>query len=106
MDKHVVYIRGKDKVAYWSTLDGKAKGATYKQLPVQARSYENPAFVFKEEVVLDGQFPQGGRGAKLFEEFTEYIQGAGADELRESAVFNGADVKQLKPVRERVVIER
>lgn len=102
---NVVYIRGKDKIVSWSTLDGKGKGATYAQLPVQARSYENPAFVFKEEVVLDGQFPEAGRGAKFFEEFIEYIQGAGADELRESAVFNPSDENKLKPVRERVVID-
>jgi arylsulfatase A-like enzyme len=102
---NVVYIKGKDKLVYWSTLDGKGKGATYKQLPVQARSFENPVSVFKEEVVQDGQFPEGGRGAEFFEEFVEYIQGAGADELRESAVFNGGDVKNLKPLRERVNIE-
>ena len=99
---NVVYIRGKEKIVSWSTLDGKGKGATYKQLPVQARSYENPTFVFKEEVILDGQFPEAGRGAEFFEEFVEYIQGAGADELRESAVFNDGDAKNLKPVRDRV----
>ena len=44
--------------------------------------------------------------AEFYEEFVEYIQGAGADELRESAVFNSGDVKHLKPVRERVVNER
>lgn len=38
----------------------------------------------------------------LLEEFVEYVQGKGADELRESAVFNAADVKRLKPVRDRV----
>ena len=102
---NVVYIRGKDKIVSWSTLDGKGKGATYTQLPVQARSYENPAFVLKEEVVLDGQFPEAGRGAEFFEEFIEYIQGTGADELRESAVFNPSDASNLKPVRERVVIQ-
>jgi hypothetical protein len=41
----------------------------------------------------------------LLEEFVEYVQGKGADELRESAVFNAADVKRLKPVRDRVNTE-
>ncbi len=102
---NAVYIKGKDKVVYWSTLDGKGKGATYRQLPVHARSIENPVSVFKEEVVLDGQFPEEGRGAEFLKEFVTYIQGAGADELRESPVFNATDVKRLKPVRERVSIK-
>jgi arylsulfatase A-like enzyme len=101
---NVVYIKGKDKLVYWSSLDGTGRGATYKQLPVQARSYENPVSVFQEEVVIDGQFPDTGRGAELLEEFAEYVQGAGADELRESAVFNVTHTKSLKPAREHVHI--
>jgi hypothetical protein len=99
---NVVYIKGKDKLVYWSTLDGKGRGAVYRELPTGARSSENPKALFQEEVVIDGQFPGSGRGAELLEEFVEYVQGKGVDELRESAVFNAADVKRLKPVRDRV----
>ena len=102
---NVVYIKGKDKLVYWSTLDGKGRGAVYRELPTGARSSENPKALFQEEVVIDGQFPGNGRGAALLEEFVEYVQGTGADELRESAVFNAADVKRLKPVRDRVNTE-
>ena len=99
---NVVYIKGKDKLVYWSTLDGEGRGAVYKELPTGARSSENPKALFQEEFVIDGQFPGSGRGAELLEEFIEYVQATGADELRESAVFNATDVKRLKPVRDRV----
>ena len=98
---NTVYIKGKDKIVYWSTLDGAARGATYKQLPALAHLDENPAAVFEEEDVLEGQFPASERGAATFKAFAEYIQDAGtAGELRESAVFNSSDEKNSKHVTE------
>jgi len=101
---NIVYIKGKDKLVYWSTLNGIGRGATYKRLPTGARSSENPRSFFQEEVVLQGQFPEDGRGAELLEEFAKYVQGAGEDELRESSVFNVTDTKRLKPARAHVYI--
>jgi arylsulfatase A-like enzyme len=102
---NAVYIKGKDKIVYWSTLDGKGRGATYRQLPTRARATENPKAFFDEEMVLDGQFPRRGRGAEFLEEFAEYVQGVGDDELRASAVFNASHAKKLKPAREHVNIK-
>ena len=101
---NAVYIKGKDKLVYWSTLDGKGRGAVYKELPTGARSSENPKAFFQEEAVIDGQFPGSGRGAELLEEFAEYVRGAGEDELREGPVFNVTHTKRLKPAREHVHI--
>ena len=100
---NAVYIRGKDKIVYWSTLDGKGRGAVYKKLPTGARTFETPTAPFKEEAVIDREFPESGRGAELLGEFAEYVQGAGADELMSAAVFTPRNTS-LKPAREHINI--
>ena len=95
---NTVYIRGENKIVYWSTLDGQAQGATYRKLSKDGRYSENPAYFFKEEYVQEGQFPQDSEGAALFNEFKEYIAKTGEDELRASAIFNISDVKRFQRI--------
>ena len=102
---NAVYIKGKDKLVYWSTLDGKGCGAVYKELPTGARSSENPKALFKEKVVIDGKFPESGRGREILEEFAEYVQGTGEDKLMHSPVFELPHSKSLKRAREYVNIK-
>jgi len=93
---NAVYIKGKEKIVYWSTGDGRAQGATYRKLPKDGRFSENPKHFFKEEYVSEGQFPQDAEGAAFLKEFKEYIAKVGEDELRASPIFNGSDFKRKK----------
>jgi len=95
---NTVYIKGKKKLVYWSTHDGKAQGATYRKLAKGGRFSENPKSFFKEEYVNEGQFPKDVEGAAFFNDFKEYIGKTGKDELRESPVFNTSDIKHHKRV--------
>jgi arylsulfatase B len=101
---NAVYVRGKEKIVYWSKLDDSARGAVYKELPTGPRTFESPAAGFKENLIIDGQFPNSGRGKEVLEEFSEYVQGAGADELMHAAVFRTPDSKNIRPAREYVNI--
>ena len=85
---NAVYIKGKEKLVYWSTLDGSARGAVYKQLPTGARSFENPVLPFKEQTVVAGEFPQSDAGRQLLKEFVEYTAAPGPGELMHAAVFH------------------
>lgn len=95
---NAVYVKGKEKVVYWSKLDGSARGAVYKELPTGARTFENPAGRFKEELVVDGQFPESKAGKKLLKEFAEYTATPGSGELMHAAVFksNGNHDKEKR----------
>jgi len=86
---NAVYVKGKEKVVYWSKLDGSARGAVYEKLPSGARTFENPAAIFREESIVGGQFPESEAGHKLLKEFAEYTAARGPDELMHSAVFKG-----------------
>jgi len=99
---NTVYIKGKKKLVFWSTLDGKAQGATYRELSKGGRFSENPESFFKEEYVAEGQFPKDVEGATLLEDLREYVGHTGEDELRESPIFNGTHVKRSKRVHDYV----
>ena len=103
---NAVYIKGKEKLVYWSKLDGSARGAVYKELPVDARKSENPTTVFKEELIADGRFPESRAGKKLLKEFADYTAAPGPGELMHSAVFQGSgNHDNEKRAREYVKIE-
>ena len=97
---NAVYIKGKQKIVYWSTLDGAARGAVYKELPTGARTLKTPEASFKEEPVTDGTFPESEAGKKLFKEFVDYTTARGPDELMHAAVFKGTNTTKEKRVRE------
>jgi len=86
---NAVHIKGKEKLVYWSTLDGAARGAVYKKLPTRARTFADPAARFNEELIVDGKFPESAAGKKLLNEFAEYTAAPGLGELIHSAVFHG-----------------
>jgi arylsulfatase A-like enzyme len=85
---NAVYIKGKEKLVYWSTLDESARGAVYKQLPTDARNFENPVLPFKEQTVVAGEFPESDAGQKLLKDFVEYTSATGPGELMHAAVFH------------------
>lgn len=85
---NAVYIKGKEKLVYWSTLDESARGAVYKQLPTDARNFENPVLPFKEQTVVAGEFPESDAGQKLLKDFVEYTAAPGPGELMHAAVFH------------------
>ena len=85
---NAVYIKGKEKLVYWSTLDESARGAVYKQLPTDARNFENPVLPFKEQTVVAGEFPESDAGQKLLKDFVEYTAATGPGELMNAAVFH------------------
>jgi arylsulfatase B len=85
---NAVYIKGKEKLVYWSTLDESARGAVYKQLPTDARNFENPVLPFKEQTVVAGEFPESDAGQKLLKDFVEYTAAPGSGELMHAAVFH------------------
>ena len=97
---NAVYIKGKEKIVYWSKKDGSARGAVYKELPKGARSLKTPETDFKEELVVDGKFPESEAGKKLFKEFIDYTAQKGPGELMHSAVFKGTDNTKEKLARE------
>ena len=101
---NAVYIKGKEKIVYWSTLDGSARGAVYKELPTDGRTFENPVVRFKEERVAAGQFPESKAGQKLLKEFADYTARPGEDELMHAAVFKGTDMSKEKRARDYVNI--
>jgi len=97
---NAVYVKGKEKVVYWSSSDGATQGAVYKKLPEDGRSFEAPQVAFREELVSAGQFPECAAGKKLFQEFKAYACKQGPDELMHSAVFKRDDMSQEKRARE------
>ena len=99
-----VYVKGKEKIIYWSTLDGKARGAVYKKLPTGARISENPTVPFRERPVVGGLFPESEAGKALLREFVDYTAAPGPGELMHSAVFRGTDNSKEKRAREYVNI--
>jgi len=102
---NAVYVKGKKKIVYWSTLDGATRGAVYKELPSNGRSSENPQSVFKEEWVSAGEFPESKEGKKLMKEFEAYVSEPGFGEMMSSAVFKGTDNSKQKRAREYVNIK-
>jgi len=103
---HAVYIKGKEKIRYWSKKDGSARGAVYKKLPADARRLDTPAAAFKEELVVDGEFPTSEAGRRLFEEFIDYTKARGKGELMHAAVFKGTDMEKEKRARDYLPKER
>jgi len=101
---NAVYIKGKEKIVYWSTLDGSARGAVYKELPSDGRTFENPVARFKEVPVAEGRFPESEAGQKLLKEFADYTARPGDDELMHAAVFRGTDMSKEKRARDYVNI--
>ncbi|MDD7985256.1 sulfatase-like hydrolase/transferase [Lentisphaera marina] len=97
---NTVYIKGKDKIVFWSSKDGKTQGATYRKLPTKARLSENPQAFFKEEYVQQGQFPTGANGAAFMDDFIKLIAADSKDELREIPIFNSANAKNSKAVHD------
>ncbi len=97
---NAVYVKGKEKVVYWSEKDGSAKGAVYKKLPTGARNLDTPAAIFKEALVVDGKFPTSEAGKKLLKEFIDYTAQEGPGELMHSAVFKGTDTTKEKRARD------
>lgn len=96
---NAVYIKGKEKIVYWSKRDGSASGAVYKKLPTGARSLKAPAIAFAEELVVDGNFPKRKADRRLFKEFVDYTKASGPDELMHAAVFKGTDTKKERRAR-------
>ncbi len=101
---NAVYVKGKEKIVYWSSLDGATRGAVFKELPNNARSSGYPQSLFKEEWVTAGTFPQSKAGKKLMKEFEAYIAIPGPGEMMHSAVFKGTDNSKQKRAREYVDI--
>jgi len=99
---NAVYIKGKEKIVYWSKRDGSARGAIYKELPTEARSLATPTEPFKEELVVDGKFPASEAGKELWKEFVDYTMARGPDELMHAAVFKGTDNTKEKRAQEYV----
>lgn len=97
---NAVYIKGKDKIVYWSKKDGSARGATYKTLPTDPMTLNRPAEAFMEKPVIDGSFPSTERGRQVFEDFVKYTKTPGSGELMHAAVFQGTDTTQEKRARE------
>jgi len=97
---NAVYIKGKEKLIYWSKRDGSAQGAVYKKLPTDARRLDMPTASFKEELVVDGIFPRRKAGRKLFKEFVDYTKASGKDELMHAAVFKGTNTAKEKRARD------
>ncbi len=64
-----------------------------------ARDLKTPASSFKEELIVDGIFPESKAGKKLFKEFVDYTTERGQDELMHSAVFKGTDNTKEKRAR-------
>jgi len=95
---NAVYVKGKGKIVYWSKRDGSARGAVYKKLPTDARTFENPAAPFKEELIVGGEFPGSEAGKKLLKEFADYTAATGPGELMHAAVFrsNGNHDKEKR----------
>jgi len=86
---NAVYVKGKEKIVYWSTLDGSARGAEYKKLPADGRTFDNPIVRFKEVPVAESRFPESEAGKKLLKEFADYTAAPGPGELMHAAVFRG-----------------
>mgnify|MGYP006107637081 CR=1 FL=1 len=103
---NAVYVKGKEKVVYWSSLDGVTRGAVYKALPSDGRSSRNPQTEFKEECVTEGAFPHSKEGKKLMKEFEAYVAKPGAGEIMSSPVFEGTDNSKQKRAREYVTTEQ
>lgn len=97
---NAVYVKGKEKIVYWSKKDGSAQGAVYKKLPEEGRSLKNPESDFREELVVDGKFPTSQAGKKLLKEFIDYTKARGPGELMHSPVFKGTNNTKEKRARE------
>lgn len=97
---NAVYVKGKDKLVYWSTTDGSVQGAVHKELPTNARNTESPESFFKEEQVVGGKLPTSEAGQKLLQEFIDYTNVRGAGELMHEPVFDGTDTTNEKRARE------
>ena len=97
---NAVYVKGKEKLVYWSKTDGSVQGAVYQELPSNARNTENPESFFKEEQVFGGQFPTSEAGQKLLQEFIDYTNVGGPGELIHEAVFDSTDTTNEKRARE------
>ena len=97
---NTVYIKGKDKIVFWSSKDGKNQGATYRKLPTKARLSENPQAFFKEEYIQQGQFPTDANGAAFMNDFIKLIAADGENELREIPIFSSSHAKNSKAVHD------
>ena len=97
---NAVYIKGKEKIVYWSKKDASAQGAIYKKLPEYAPTLQTPQIDFKEETIKQEKFPTSEEGKKFFKEFIDYTNARGPYEFMHAPVFKGTDNSKAKRAME------